>query len=68
MQDCSEGGPSAAHSNNGSTKFVNFTILLEKPIACQSVVFFSTKDPKLQFLATGLLCIMYMFYNYMSFL
>jgi len=45
MQDCSEGDPSAALSNNGCTKFVSFTILLEKPIVCQSVVFSSTKDP-----------------------
>ena len=54
MQDCSESDPSAALSNNGCTKFVNFTILLEKPIACQSVVFSNTKDPHLQFFATGL--------------
>ena len=60
---CSEDDQSAALSNNGCTKFVDFTILLEKPIACQSVVFSCTEDPQLQFLATGL----FMFYNYTSF-
>ena len=44
MQDCSEGDLRAALSNNGCTKFVNFTILFEKPIACQSVVSSSTKQ------------------------
>ena len=39
MQDCSEGDSRAALSNNGCAKFVNFTILFEKPIACQSVGF-----------------------------
>jgi len=67
MQDCSEGDLSAAFSNNGSTKFVSFPILLEKPIACQSVAFSSTKDLQLQFLATDMLCIMFMFYNYTPF-
>ena len=37
MQDCSEGDLSAALSNDGSISFVNFTILVEKPIACQKV-------------------------------
>ena len=40
MQDCSEGNLSAALSNNGSTSFVNFVILLEKPIACQKLLYF----------------------------
>ena len=48
MQDCSEGDPSAALSNNGSTSFVNFTILLEKPIACQKVLYFPVQKTQLQ--------------------
>ena len=63
MQDCSKGDLVQPFQIMGPQNL----ILLEKPIACQSVVFSSTKDPQLQFLTTGLLCIMFMFYNYTSF-
>ena len=45
---------SATLLNIGYTSFVNFTILLEK-----LVVFSVHKHPRLQFLATDLLCIMF---------
>ena len=48
---------SAALLNIGYTSFVNFTILLEKLV--KSVVFSVHKHPRLQFLATDLLCIMF---------
>ena len=39
--------------NIGSTNFVNFTILLEKPIC--SLYFSAQKHPQLQCLATGIM-------------